>query len=170
MKCKATPHVDNEFIVGMPDNLIGSSTHPDSIESINPSDQSVACTVASQSLKTKQQTLDIFTAAFQSIATMLATKEAREAREDLKRGCLEQMRMEEISPCTKKKIKGKLLADYGIVSTPTPPKQRLTTACKSLSCVPGDVSALTLHSSPSDDGGGGVDENDSNDDLFNLYN
>jgi hypothetical protein len=80
VKCKDTPRVDDEFIVGMPDDLKGSSTHPDSTESIDLTDQLVAHTVVSRSLKTKQQTLDTSTAAFQSITTMLTTKEAREAR------------------------------------------------------------------------------------------
>jgi hypothetical protein len=68
------------------------------------------------------------------------------------------MMMDEISPRTKKKIKTKLLADYGIESSP--PMIRKPAALlprKSLSSLQAeDVSALTVHSA----------SDDSDDDLY----
>jgi hypothetical protein len=90
VKCKDNPHVDEEFIVGIHDDLKASSTGAKggSNESVDAIDQSVARTVASCTQKTKQQVLDSSRAAFESIITNLASKEAREAKEDLKKGRL----------------------------------------------------------------------------------
>jgi hypothetical protein len=71
----------------MPDDLKGSSTSTEKIDV--DADQSVACKAASCTQKSQLQALDTSTAAIQSIAVTLATKEAREAKEDLKRGRLE---------------------------------------------------------------------------------
>jgi hypothetical protein len=94
-KCEDNPRVDDEFIVGMPDDLKGSSTKRGvcSNDSVDQLDVSIARTVASHVQKTKQQALDTSTAAFESIATTLTNKEVCEAREELKKGRLELMRM-----------------------------------------------------------------------------
>jgi hypothetical protein len=89
VKCEDNPRDDEEFIVGMPDDLKGSSTGTKGVGSnklVDATDQSVARTVTSCTQKTKQQALDSSTAAFESIATTLASKEAQEAKEDLKKG------------------------------------------------------------------------------------
>jgi hypothetical protein len=62
------------------------------------------------------------------------------------------MRMSDISPRTKKRIKGKLLADYGIL--PTPKKN----SRKSMSSIPEDIYAQSTTSSSDDD-----------DDLADMY-
>jgi hypothetical protein len=95
----------------------------------------------------------------QSIAVTLATKEVREAKEDLKRGRLELLRMAEILPSAKKRIKSKLLADYGIESplkVVVPKATRVRNpkvTRKSLSSMQeADISStLTMHSSDDDD-------------------
>jgi hypothetical protein len=84
----------------------------------------------------------------QSIASTLVTKEAREAKEDLTKCTrLELMRMKDISSQTKKKIKTKLLADYGIEVSPR--TRAPTTSCKQ-SLASTDMSTLTAHDSNSD--------------------
>jgi hypothetical protein len=151
VKCKDNPRIDDEFMVGMPDNLKGSSTKRGvcSNDCVDQLDVSIACTVASCVQKTKQQSLDTSTVAFESIATTLANKEVREVREELKKGRLELMHMDNILPRTKKKIKGKLLADYGIL--PTPKKASKTTGCKSMSSIPEDIFATSIDSNRSND-------------------
>jgi hypothetical protein len=160
VKCDNNPCVDDKFTVGLPEDLKGSSTMTEMIDFIK-TDVSVTCTVASRTLKTKQQSLETLTAAFQAIAATLTQKKQREAKEDLKKGRLELLRMEEILPCTTKKIKTKLLADYGIESSPiikvyAVPRKSLSSTNKE------DVSALTLHKSSS---------KESDDDLlFTIHN
>jgi hypothetical protein len=72
-KCKDNPRVNDEFCVGMPDNLKRSSTSTEVIDV--DADQSVACTAASRTQRSKLQALDTSTAVFQSIAVTLTTKE-----------------------------------------------------------------------------------------------
>jgi hypothetical protein len=55
--------------------------------------------------------------------------------------------MDDISSRTKKKIKGKLLADYGIL--PTPKKASKMTGCKSMSSIPKDIFATSVDSNSS---------------------
>jgi hypothetical protein len=50
--------------------------------------------------------------------------------------------MDDISPSTKKKFKGKLLADYGIL--PTPKKASKMTGHKSMSSIPEDIFAIQI--------------------------
>jgi hypothetical protein len=155
-KCEDNLFVDDKFTVGiMPEDLKGSSTNTEVVD-LADGEASIARTVASRTVKNKQQSLDTSTAAFQLIAITLASKEAREAKEEIKKGRLELLRMDDISPCTKKRIKSKVLEHYSIA--PTPIKRAATKSSgehhKSLSSFQQEEevsSGLTVHSSSDDD-------------------
>jgi hypothetical protein len=145
--------VDDEFCLGMPDDLKGSSTNTETIDILVDGDQSVAHTVASRTQKNKQASLESSMQAFQSIASTLATKEAREANEDLKKGRLELMRMKDISPQMKKKVKTKLLTDYSIELSPC---THAPTTSRKQSLASTDMLTLTAHDSNSHESDGDI--------------
>jgi hypothetical protein len=95
----------------------------------------------------------------------MATKEAREAAaekrkatEDMKKGRLQLLQMDHFSPRTKNKIKGTILADYGIVPSP-PHRLKVLAKKRTIDEVAGtyaandeeEVSELTLLINSSDE-------------------